>query len=105
MNRAEVRGPGQDVVQMQTDEVGHGNGGNQRKSKVKVAMAESTGKGSKKEEGCTPMLMRSHPMAKERAEKGARGGGKSPAVAGMVAGSRLVTGRESNLWSTRGGGE
>ena len=57
-------------------------------------MVESTGKGSKKEEGCTPMVMGSHPMAKERAEKGA------PAVAGMapaVAGRRLVTGRESNL--------
>ena len=95
MNRAEVRLPGQDGVQMQTDEVGHGNGGNQRKLKVKVAMAESTGKGSKKEEGCTPMVMGSHPMAEERAEKG------SPAVAG----GRVATGREGNLWPTRGGGE
>ena len=102
MSRAEVRGPGQDGAQMQTDEVGHGNGGYQRKLKVKVAMAESTGKGSKKEEGCTPMVMGSYPMAKDRAEKGA------PAVAGRapaVAGSRVVTGREISLWSTRGGGE
>ena len=102
MNRAEVRWPRQDVVQMQTDEVVHGNGGNQRKSKVKVAMAESTGKGSNKEEGCTPMVMGSHPMAKERAEKGA------PAVVGRapaVARSRGPIGHKINLWSTRGGGE
>ena len=79
---------------MQTDEVGLGTGDTQRKAKAKVPMAESTRKGSKKEKGCTPMVMESHPMAKERAEKGApavagsrvaRGGGKSsgpPAVAG-----------------------
>ena len=87
MRHAEVRVPWQDGTQMQTDEVGLGNGGNQRKLKVRVAMAESTGKGSKKEEGCTPTVMGNHPMAKERAEKGA------PAEAG----SRFVTGRESNL--------
>ena len=67
---------------------------NQGKFKVRVAMAENTGKKSKKEEGCTPTVMGNHPMAKDRAEKGA------PADAGMapaVAGSRFVTGRESNL--------
>ena len=59
---------------MQPDEVGLGKGDNQRKPKVEFAMAESIGKGSKKEEGCTPMVMGSHPMAKERAETGgARG--------------------------------
>ena len=70
---------------MQPDEVGLGKGDK----------AQSTRKGSNKEKGCTPVVMGSHPMAKERAEKGA------PAVAG----SRVVTGSESNLWSTRGGGE
>ena len=101
-SRAEVRLPWQDGLQMQTDEVGLGKGDNQRKSKAKVPMAESSRKGSEKEKGCTPMVMGSHPMAKERAEKGA------PAVAGRapaVAGSRGLTGREINLWSTRGGGE
>ena len=94
MKRAEVRRPWQKGLQMQTDEVGFGKGDNQRKTTAKVPMAESTRKGSKKEKGCTPMVMESHPMAKERAEQGApavagsrvaRGGGKSgdpPAVAG-----------------------
>ena len=66
-------------------------------NEVKVAMAERTGKGSKKEEGCTPMLMRSHPLAKKGGKGGARGCGKS-ARGGGKSWREVVS-------STRGGGE
>ena len=90
MSLAAARMPSQDGLQMQPVEVGL-----MQEDKQQKTMAQSTRKGSKKEKGCTPVVMGSHPMAKERAEKGA------PAVAG----SRVITGRESDLWSTRGGGE
>ena len=91
MNRAEVRLPWQNGLQKQQHEVGIGERDNQRKAKVKVPMAQISRKGIKKEKGCTPVVLESHPMTK----------GRAPAVAG----SRVLSVSESNLWSTRGGGE
>ena len=85
MSRAEVRQPRKDGLQTLPDEVGHGNGGSQRKAVVR---------GHKKEVECTPMVMGSPPMANKIGEK------EAPAVAG----SRVVTSDNGNPWNTRDGG-
>ena len=56
---------------MQPNEVGRGNGYSQQKTTTPRNVAESIGKASKKGKGCTPIVIVSHPMAKDRAEIGA----------------------------------
>ena len=68
------------------NEVGVGQGDSQRKANLTVPMAQLSRKGIKKEKGCTPVLLESHPMEQD-------------------GGSGVVTGGESKLWFTRGGGK
>ena len=91
MNRAEVRMPGEEGLQMQPCEVGRGKGDNQRFL-------------STRKEKVTPVAMGSHPMAKERGSRVVAGPSAVAERRAVTGPSTVAGGRESNPWSIHGGG-